>query len=135
MIPYQTKSSKLPGTRFEEVIKEARVVFREIERKTKRKPYVRSAYFDKAKIFFDYFWNHLYQKSLKERAKRLKYFKCAIELIEDSKNKPTSKENPNKKNEVLHRFAGLTKGRELFFVQIKEDKKTGNRDLMSVFPG
>lgn len=47
---------------------------------------------------------------------------------------PTSKQNPNKPAEILHRFAGLTKDKEIFFVQIKEDKKTDQRHLLSVFP-
>lgn len=135
MIPYQTKSSRLPGTSFREVKKAALQIFKEVERKTKRKPYVRSAYFAKKKVFFDFFWKHLYQKNPVERTKRLKYFKCALELIGNSRNKPESKEHPHNKSEMLHRFGGLTKGGELFFVQIKEDKKTGKLDLMSVFPG
>ena len=135
MVPYKIKSAKLPGTRFEELIKEARSVFKVLEKKTKRNPYIRSAYFDKRKVFFDSFWTHLYQKPFKERAKRLKYFKCSLELIKKSMNDPDSKQNPNKIGETLHRFGGLTKNGELFYVQIKEDKKTKRLDLMSIFPG
>lgn len=42
--------------------------------------------------------------------------------------------NPNKKTEALHRFAGLTKDKELFYVQIKEDLRTDRKYFMSVFP-
>ena len=38
------------------------------------------------------------------------------------------------KLEILHRFAGLTKNRELFYVQIKEDKRSGRKYFMSCFP-
>ena len=59
MIPYSTKIKKLPGTNYTEVRKEALFLFNEIKRKTKRRPYIRSAYFNKQKVFFDYFWSHL----------------------------------------------------------------------------
>ncbi len=37
-------------------------------------------------------------------------------------------------NVSLHRFYGQTKSGELFCVQIKQDKRTGRKDFMSVFP-
>ena len=134
MIPYQTRAKKLSGTSYREIHSDILDIFKHIKSKTKRRPYIRSVYFKKQKIFFDYFWEHLWQKSWKERVKRLKYFPCAIELIQKSRQEPTSKQNPNKKSEILHRFAGLTKDRELFYVQIKENKKTGQKYFMSVFP-
>ena len=134
MIPYQTKTRRLPGTNDQEVYEQAQVVYGRIKSGTKRKPYVRSAFFNKQKVFFDFFWKHLAEKkSRRVRTQRLKYFTCAIELIKKSHNEPISKGNPNKRNETLHRFAGLTKERELFFVQIKEDKRTDKKYLMSVF--
>lgn len=134
MIPYQTKFSKLPGTSYKEVYKHAQSVFKKIKHRTKRKPYVRSKYFNKQKVFFDFYWIHLYQsKGDKERTKRLKYFLAAADLLENSRNEPISKENPNKRTEILHRFAGLTKEKDLFFVQIKENKRTGNKYFMSCF--
>ena len=134
MIPYQTRAKLISGTSLSEVVKQTRLVFRDIERKSKRKAYIRSAYFNKEKVFFDNFWDHLHQKSPKERFKRLKYFKAAIELVENSRQQPTSKPNPNKKNELLHRFAGQTKTKEIFYVQIKENIKTKTMYLMSAFP-
>ena len=134
MIPYQTKIRKLSGTSYSEVRKQALAVFNEIKKRTKRKPYIKSAYFNKQKVFFDFFWPHLLQKSPKERMKRLKYFEAALEVIKNSRNHPTSEENPHKKGEILHRFAGLTKNRELFYVQIKEDKRSGRKYFMSCFP-
>ncbi|TSC63977.1 MAG: Uncharacterized protein G01um1014106_311 [Parcubacteria group bacterium Gr01-1014_106] len=134
LIPYQTHVSKLRGSRYGEVHTRARHVFRAIERKTRRRPYVRSAYFGKEKVFFDFFWKHLWQKSPSQRADRLRYLPCALELIERSRHAPISKVNPNRPGEVLHRFAGLTTERELFFVQIKENVRSGRKYLMSVFP-
>lgn len=134
IIPYQTKTKRLSGTSYTEVKREAQVIFNEIKRKTKRQPYIRSAYFNKQKIFFNYFWNHLLEKNFKERTRRVKYFNCAIDLIKNSKVAPTSKENVNNKNEILHRFMGQMKDKTIFFVQIKEDKKTNKKYFISCFP-
>ena len=134
IISYQTKIKKLSGTSYSEVRKEALFLFNKIKKETKHRPYIRSAYFNKQKIFFDYFWQHLFEKSLKERTKRLKYIDCAIDLIKNSRNFPTSKENVDNKNEILHRFKGQTKDKMIFFVQIKEEKKTGKKYFMSCSP-
>jgi len=133
VIPFQTKQTKLPGTNLAEVTKHARAIFHDLERRTRRKTYIRSAYFKKDKIFFDFFWTHLKQKRPRERFHRLKYFAAAIEVIQHSRNKPVSKPNPNKHTEILHRFAGLTKNRELLYVQIKENKRSKKKYFMSCF--
>ena len=134
MIPYQAKSGKVAGTSLGEVKKNVLTFYyKEIKGATKRRPYIRSTYFNKEKIFFDYFWSHLFQKTPKDRMARLKYFKASVELIKNSREKPSKKVNPNNKNEILYRFAGLTKSKELFYVQIKEDQKTNRKYLMSCF--
>jgi len=133
-IPYQTKARKLSGSNYAEIKKSADFIFKEIKLKTKRRPYIRSLYFKKEKVFFDFFWQHLFEKSLKERVRRLKFLPCAVDLIKNSRNAPTSKENVDKKGETLHRFLGQTKNKEIFFVQIKEDKKSGRKYFMSCFP-
>lgn len=133
---YEAKSKKLGGTDFYEVRKKAFGLYKEIIKKSKRRPYVRSAYFEKDKVFLALFWQHLWDKQKwQERMRRLKFFAAGIELIQNSKFEPKSKENPNNANELLHRFAGSTKEKELFFVQIKEDKKTDQKYLISIFPG
>ncbi len=134
MIFYQTKINKLSGTDYMETRKQAIIVFNQIKRRTKRRPYIRSAYFNKQKIFFDYFWKHLFEKNFKTRTKRLKYFPSAIDLIKNSRIAPTSKENVDNRNKILHRFMGKTRNKETFFVQIKEDKKSGKKYFMSCFP-
>lgn len=129
---YQTKTKKLPGTDFKEVHKQAFSYYKEIKSKTKRRPYVR---FKKEKIFLELFWGHIFEKkNWRDRMRRLKYFPCAIELIKNSHADPKSKENPNNQSEILHRFAGITKDKDLFMVQIKEEKHTGRKRLISVFP-
>ncbi|OGJ43197.1 hypothetical protein A3B60_03385 [Candidatus Peregrinibacteria bacterium RIFCSPLOWO2_01_FULL_39_12] len=68
------------------------------------------------------------------KIRRVKYFPCAIELIKNTKFDPISKEDPNSKSDILHRFTGITADKEIFFVQIKEDKKTAKKYFISVFP-
>jgi len=132
---YKTKTKKFSGTQFHEVHGPAFGLYTEIKKKTKRRAYVRSAYFNKDKIFLDLFWHHLFEKSnWRDRVRRMKYFACAIELIQKSRFDPKTKENPNKQGEILHRFYGTTAENELFYVQIKEDKKKDQKFLISVFP-
>lgn len=131
---YRAKTRRWGGTSYSEVIQKARHLYRGLERRTKRRPYIRSAYFKKEKIFFDYFWAHLNQKPPRERLKRLAFLACGIELIENSRYAPVTKANPNRPNELQHRFSGVTPEDEAFFVQIKEDTKSKNKFLMSVFP-
>ena len=134
MIPFPVKSVKLTGSSDKEVIKKAQDYFKLIGRKSKRQPYVRSAYFDKQKIFFTYFWKHFYQKPPAERRRRLQLLPCAIELIQKSRNEPESITNTSKITELFHRFTGVTKNKEIFFVQIKENRRTDRKEFMSVFP-
>lgn len=131
---YRSKFSKLPGSNFKEVNRKAQEFFKEIKGKTKRKPYIRSIYFKKEKVFFDHFWIHIRQKSMAERVRRLKYFSAAIDLIKNTRNHPQSIQNPSKRSEMLHRFNGMTKNGERFYVQIKEHKQTKQKQLMSIFP-
>lgn len=133
MISYKTKSKKISGQRYGDVVVNAFAVFDEIKKKSKRRPYIRSAYFNKEKIFLDYFREYLFQKLPKERMRRLKYFKAACELIRDSKIGPVEKTESFEKKEILYRFVGLTADKELFYVQIKEDKRK-RRYFMSCFP-
>jgi hypothetical protein len=133
MTPYQTKAKKIAISRYGEVMKMAFSVYDEIKKKTKRRPYIRSAYFKKEKIFLDYFREHLFQKSPKERVNRLQYFEATCELIKDSQCGPTEKTESFEKKEILYRFAGITSDKKLFYVQIKEDKRK-RKYLMSCFP-
>jgi len=66
--------------------------------------------------------------------RRLQFFACGIELIKNSKNQPSIKENPNNKKQILYRFAGITKDNELFYIQIREDKGGKKKYLMSIYP-
>ena len=132
---YKTKTKKYPGSDFHEVHEKAFTFYSQIKRKTKRRAYLRSAYFNKDKIFIDLFWHHLFEKeNWRDRVRRMKYFGCGVELIKNSRFEPKSKENPNKPAELLHRFYGTTAEDELFCVQIKEDKRKNQKFLISVFP-
>lgn len=132
---YVTQSKKLSGTDIREVNKKAREIYYTLRKKTKRRPYIRSLYFSKDKIFLELFWNHLQEKlNHRDKIRRIKFFPCAVELIKSSKFDPESKENVDRKSEILHRFTGKTPQGEVFFVQIKEEKRTGQKWLVSIFP-
>ena len=131
---YQTKQKLIPGSDYGEVYPVALATYKEIKKRTKRKPYVRSAYFQKQKIFLDYFWEHLHQKNSRDRVRRLKFYLCALDLIKNSKYQPHSLDNINKRSVMLYRFYGITKEGVEFSVQIMADKRNGKKYFISVFP-
>lgn len=131
---YQSKFLKLAGTDYREIYSKARFIFLQIKKKSKRKPYIRSAYFNKDKIFLDYFWEHLHQKHPADRFRRLKFYECALDLINNCKVDPLSVQNPNRSRDILHRFFGQTKSGEEFIVQITENKRNHQKYFISVFP-
>ena len=131
---FQSKFSQLAGTNYSEVYPLAFGLYKQLKRKSKRRPYLRSAYFKKSKIFLDYFWSHLHQKNLKDKARRLKLYCCALDLIKNCKVEPSSKEDPNRYGIILHRFAGVSADKQKFFLQIKENKNSDEKVLISVFP-
>jgi hypothetical protein len=130
---YQSKYSKLSGTSYSEVLKKARLIFRDIEKQSKRSAYVRSKYFNKQKVFLSYFWSHLEQKDRKEKTRRLKYYQCAIDLLRNTMQAPQIVDNSNLNGILLYRFADKTNNGDVFFVQVKQNKKN-RRLFMSVFP-
>lgn len=134
MKAYRTKALILSGTSTKDVYKQAETYYKEMKAHTKRRPYIRSVYFNKEKVFLELFWQHLHQKNWRDRARRIKFFPCAIELIRFSHCEPISKENPNNSSELLHRFTGITSDSRLFYVQIKESKHTRQKWFLSVFP-
>ncbi|QQR83497.1 hypothetical protein IPJ72_06960 [Candidatus Peregrinibacteria bacterium] len=135
MQAYPVKVKPIVGTSFREVHKKALRLYQEIKKQTKRTPHIRSAYFKNEKIFLTLFWSHLYEKkNFADLVRRLKWYPCAIELVKKSKIQPISKDNPNKRSEKQHRFFGKTSSGDYFCVQIKEEKKTGRKWLMSSFP-
>jgi hypothetical protein len=131
---YNTKIKKLSGTSYNEVYPQAISIYKQIASKTRRRPYVRSRHFNNEKVFLDYFWDHIRQKNPKDRARRLKYYTCGLDLIKNSNIRQDSKNNPNKSSEILHRFYGRTLDKSLFCVQIKESVKRREKSLISIFP-
>lgn len=132
MKPFPVKADKIMARGDKESVKKGQEYFKVIQRKSKRQAYIRSAYFEKQKIFFTYFWKHLYQKPPRIRRLRIKFLPCAIELIQKSRNEPIITQNPAKKSEIFYRFYGTTRHKEMFYVQIKENVRTGRKELMSI---
>ncbi|MGI9027728.1 MAG: hypothetical protein ACR2FM_02705 [Candidatus Saccharimonadales bacterium] len=132
---YKSKCSRLPGTSHASIFRAARYEYHKIQKRTpRRKAYVKSQYFKKDKIFINQFWEHLKQKRLGDQLRRTKLFPCAIDLIRNTTCSPDTIYNYGNMNIGLHRFFGETKDGFHFYVQIKENKRTGRKDFMSVFP-
>ena len=131
---FRTSIKPLSGTSYSEIYPKALGIYKHIASKTKRRPYLRSAYFGKNKVFLDYFWEHMRQKNLRDRARRLMYYPCALDLIQNSRISPESKVNPNRKSEMLHRFTGMTTTNKIFHIQVKGNTKNNQKHLISVFP-
>lgn len=131
---FQSKYTELPGTSLPEVIKHARREYHAIQKRSPRRvAYVRAKYF-RQKIFINTFWAHLDTKKYQDCMRRLKLFNCAIDLLRGSNLPPIIKQTPNQTNEICYRFYGISKNGKKFCVQIKENKRTGRKDFMSVFP-
>ena len=130
---YHSKNNPISGTDYREVKKKALLAYKQIIGHSKRRPYVRSLYFNKDKVFLELFWKHLSDKNYWDQMRRMKFFTCGIEVIQKSHCPPLSKDNPNKTNETLHRFRGITPNHQFFCVQIKEYKRTGKKFLISIF--
>jgi hypothetical protein len=130
---YQSKYGLLPGSSYDEVVANARKEFNTIRKITKRQPYVRSKYFRGDKIFMTVFWNHLMQKGIKERTKRLKLYLVAIDLLRNSTVTPAGIIDVGHSQTVLYRFYGKTKDGVEFCVQVKHDIRSSRKDFMSVF--
>ncbi len=124
----------MSGTSYSEVYKKAWQVYLTEKKKSRRRAYVRSAYFNKEKIFLDIFWSHLKQKKMKDRFRRLKFYQCAIELLKKCRNHPVTVQDDGNLVDVLHRFYGQTSDGEKFVVQIKENKRNRGKYFVSVFP-
>jgi len=101
---YKCKTKLIPGKSYAIVCKIARRIFNNIASKTKRRPYIRSSFFDGEKIFLDNFWSHLMQKNASDRKRRLRFFECGVELIEFSKIEPIYESKDHILNEAYYRF-------------------------------
>lgn len=132
---FRSKYGLLAGTDYDEVMHVSRREYRAIQRRNpRRQPYVRSKYFNSDKVFITIFWQHLAQKRKGEQMKRAKLLSCAIDLLRNTSVPPDTIFNKANPNEMLHRFSGQTKDGQLFYVQVKQNKKTDRKDFMSVFP-
>ena len=127
---YRTKARKITSARYRDIERSARKIYGDIARRSKRNPYIRSRYFKGEKIFLKLFWEHLHQKHKYERRKRLRFYPCAIELLEKSLYEPSIIYSSH---ETLYRFSGVTPNEETFYVQVKRDRKS-DKYFMSVFP-
>lgn len=131
---FHIKTKQFSGTDYHEVYHHAVTYYRTLTAHSRRRPYIRSIFFKKQKIFLELFWRHIFDKNIRDRARRLKYLACAIELLQNSRLPPTSKINPNDRSEILHRFLGSVGDGTTIAIHIRQEKRTGALWLMSVFP-
>jgi hypothetical protein len=131
---YQTKIKQISGSDYSEVYGNVWELYRQIKKKSKRKPYIRSAYFGNDKIFIDYFWEHLHQKHQSDRFRRLKFYSAAVDLLKNSRVLPTIKPHVNKPYYLLYRFLGKDPEGSTFAVQVLHGIKTNKKYFLSVFP-
>jgi hypothetical protein len=128
---YQSRFARITGTNYTEVREKAWVLYRDIDVQTgNRNTYIRSAYFDKQKVFLKTFWNHIYDKFVSERKKRMPFYAAAVDLIKNTHIEPETRYEIGEK---YYRFYGITRDNARFVVQIKENKK-GEKYHMSIFP-
>lgn len=133
MKSYQSKACLLPGSSYEEAQIAARKEHKKVIALTKRQPYARSAYFNKSKVFLSVFWDHTMQKNRKIKTERLKLYLAALDLVRNTRHDPETIMDKNSPSVLLHRFYGITRDHVQYCVQIKQHKRTGRLDLMSVF--
>lgn len=131
---YQCKTKSLSGHRFVDIIPQARKLLRALQKQTKRRSYVRSTYFHKDKIFFDFFWQHMQGKSVVDRARRLKYLSCALELLQKSRIDPITFMDENHPGVIKHEFRGNAPDGTIFSVIVQEDRKTNRKQLLTLYP-
>jgi hypothetical protein len=133
MEAYKSRYGRISGTDAE-VVAKARREYRHIQKLTpRRRPYVRSRYFKKDKVFLNLFWEHLAQKQAEDQIRRLRYFLSSVELLRHTTAKPSMMVSKASINHILFRFYGEAKGWG-FYVQVKQNKRSGRKDLISVFP-
>ena len=133
MKSFTSRFPLIAGSSYDEVVNVVRKEHKKIEKLTKRQPYVRSKYFNNDKIFVSIFWTHVMQKNRKVRTIRLKLYNAAIDLMRNSHCEPETIFQNDNLSVLLHRFYGVTKDGMEFCVQVKQNKKSGRKDFMSVF--
>lgn len=132
---YESKNGQMPGSSLDELMRLARHEYHMIQKRTPRRvPCVRSKYFTKDKIFINAFWDHTNKKSARERVRRLKLYRCAIDLLRNNVLAPETIYTNTDKDSGLHQFYGITKDGIKFCVRVKENKRTGRKDFTSVYP-
>ena len=131
---YQCKTHVLAGRKYTEVMPQARKIFRSLQQKTKRRPYVRSTYFRKDKVFFDQFWTHMNAKSIPDRTRRLRYLPCTLELLRETRNNPLTFIDSNQPETMKHQFLGKSPDCKKFVVVISEHRSSGRKQLLSMYP-
>ena len=125
---FKSKHSKLYSTVYSRVFCSARLYYESLIQNPRRKPYVKSKFFDK-KVFLDEFWTQILRRNLADRRRRLSFYICAIDLIQNTRCEPVIKYEVGKE---FYEFYGIAKNGEKFVVHMRRSKE--NIYFMSCFP-
>lgn len=124
----------LAGTSYKEVLSAARMQYHLIEKRNPRRlPYVRSAYFMSDKVFLNIFWDHLKQKHPSDQVRRLRLYRCAIDALQYATTEVEAYAPSTDTSVILYRLHAVTKEGVQFCVQVKFNKDSGRKDMMSAF--
>ncbi len=136
---YPSRFARLQGRTYVGVKRHAMQEYHLIQKQNpKRHTYILSSYFrrgkKKQKIFLDQFWEHLDQKNRVDGLRRVKLFMAALDVLQNTRFDPEVRPDPERRHQILYRFAGKTSDGTVFYVQVKANMKTGRKYFMSVFP-
>ncbi|MDR2672188.1 MAG: hypothetical protein LBC35_02620 [Coriobacteriales bacterium] len=126
---FKSRHTNLSGSNDRELYHKARAIQQAMTAGSRRRPYVRSKFFNRQKVFLDIFWTHLFAKNPGERRRRIALFACVVDLVQNTTYQP---EIYVRGNERFYRFFGVSKNGVRFAVQIKQDRKKALY-LLSVF--
>jgi hypothetical protein len=72
-----------------------------------------------SKVFLDEFWLQILKRNLADRRRRLAFYMCAIDLVQNSRNEPVMKYESGRQ---LYEFYGIAKNGEEFAVHLRKSK-------------
>jgi hypothetical protein len=126
---YHSVKSKLYSSVYARVHHQAMAHYESLINNPRRKPCVRSKYFDNKKVFLDEFWTQILRRNFADRRRRLAFYVCAIDLIKNTRCEPEIKHESGKK---FYEFYGVAKNGEKFVVHLRQSKD--NIYMVSCFP-
>jgi hypothetical protein len=130
---FQSKYNEMAGTSYCELINKAHAIVNALNPNHRRKENVHCGYYSGEKIFFEYFWQHQSNKPPADKMRRIRFFQCAVDLLQNTTYAPNIEPSGKNSSELWLSFYGKTKSGVKFVVHLKSNQR-GNKYLMSIFP-